>query len=130
MIESTALRHAVTHMLCCSWAMCFSAAASSVQAHGSMNLASKTAPVCSTMPSSAAAIHLCTGCRTRFWMSEMVYPVERWYPARLRTSVIVPSWTRNYPRDFLARALHVSLAKASELVLIVTHDDTRIRAAD
>ena len=27
MIDSTAVREAVTHMLCCSWAMCFSAAA-------------------------------------------------------------------------------------------------------
>ena len=44
-------------MLCCSWAMCFSAAASSENDHGSMNLASNTAPVASTMPSSVAAIH-------------------------------------------------------------------------
>src|SRR3954464_686292 len=50
MIERMALRDAVTHMLCCSWAICFSAAASSVKAQGSMNLASKTAPVCSTFP--------------------------------------------------------------------------------
>jgi hypothetical protein len=32
-------------MLCCSWAMCFSAAVSSENDHGSMYLASKTAPL-------------------------------------------------------------------------------------
>ena len=42
-------------MLCCSWAICFSAAPSSVNDHGSMNFASKTAPVASTMPSRVAA---------------------------------------------------------------------------
>ncbi|MET4279143.1 hypothetical protein ABIB68_007346 [Bradyrhizobium sp. F1.2.2] len=35
-----------------------SAAPSSVKAHGSMYLASNTAPVCSTTPSSVAAIQL------------------------------------------------------------------------
>src|SRR5216684_2920993 len=44
-IDSTAVRHAVTHILCCSWAMCFSAAASSEKVQGSMNLASNPAPV-------------------------------------------------------------------------------------
>ena len=42
MIERTALRALVTHMLCCSWAMCFSAATFSENDHGSMNLASLT----------------------------------------------------------------------------------------
>ena len=36
--------------------MCFSAAAASEKAHGSMNLASNTAPVASTMPSRVAAM--------------------------------------------------------------------------
>ena len=35
MIESTAERALVTHMLCCSWAICFSAAASSENDQGS-----------------------------------------------------------------------------------------------
>ncbi len=61
MIDSTAVREAVTHMLCCSWAMCFSAAASSENDHGSMNLASNTAPVPSTIPSRVAAIQRLTG---------------------------------------------------------------------
>jgi hypothetical protein len=43
MIESAADRALVTHMLCWSWAMCFSAAASSENDHGSMNLASCSA---------------------------------------------------------------------------------------
>ena len=43
MIDSTELRKWVTHMLCWSWAMYFSAAASSENDHGSMNLASNTA---------------------------------------------------------------------------------------
>ena len=37
--------------------MCFSAAASSENDHGSMNLASNTAPLPATMPSRVAAIH-------------------------------------------------------------------------
>src|SRR6516164_617231 len=49
-----------THMLCCSCAMCFSAATSSEKLQGSMNLASNTAPPGSTRPSSVAAIHLRT----------------------------------------------------------------------
>ena len=61
MIERTAVREAVTHILCCSWAMCFSAAPFSENAQGSINLASKTAPVPSTMPSNVAAIQRLTG---------------------------------------------------------------------
>jgi hypothetical protein len=45
--------------------MCFSAAASSEKVQGSMNLASKTAPVPSTKPSSVADIHFFTGWKTR-----------------------------------------------------------------
>ncbi|MGY4286215.1 hypothetical protein ACVWXO_005435 [Bradyrhizobium sp. LM2.7] len=48
MIDNTDERAATTHMLCCSCAMCLSAAASSVKAQGSMNLASNTAPVSAT----------------------------------------------------------------------------------
>src|ERR1700746_658783 len=61
MIESTAARAAVTHMLCWSCAICFSAAASSEKFHGSMNLASNTAPIASTIPSRVAAIHFVDG---------------------------------------------------------------------
>ena len=55
MIERTADRALVTHMLCWSCAMCFSAAASSENDQGSMNLASNTASRSLTNPSSVAA---------------------------------------------------------------------------
>src|SRR5438309_7594899 len=55
-IESTAALAFMTHILCWSCGMYFSAATSSENDHGSMNLASKTAPVCSTIPSRVAAI--------------------------------------------------------------------------
>ena len=56
MIDSAADCALVTHMLCCSWAMCFSAAASSENDQGSMNLASNTASRSLTKPSRVAAI--------------------------------------------------------------------------
>ena len=65
MIDSTAVRAATTHILCCSCGMYFSAAASSENDHGSMNLASNTAPLASTRPSSVAAIQRSAGCWTR-----------------------------------------------------------------
>jgi hypothetical protein len=65
-IESTALLAAITHMLCCNCGMYFSAAAFSENDHGSMNLASKTAPLASTRPSRVAAIQRKPGCRIRF----------------------------------------------------------------
>src|SRR5580693_1068838 len=60
MIESAACLELVTHMLCWSCAICFSAAASSENDHGSMNLASNTAPLPATMPSRVAPIHRST----------------------------------------------------------------------
>src|ERR1700722_7215321 len=54
MIESAAVLALVTHMLCWSCAMCFSAAVSSENDHGSMNLASNTAPLPAIMPSRVA----------------------------------------------------------------------------
>src|SRR4029077_20135721 len=45
MIESTEVLRWVTHILCWTWAMYFSAAASSENDQGSINLASKTASV-------------------------------------------------------------------------------------
>ena len=73
--------------------MYFSAAPSSENDHGSMNLASKTAPDCSTTPSRVAAIHRMTGCRTRSWTSLIAFPVVRSYQRRLSGSVATPSWT-------------------------------------
>src|SRR5215468_10780258 len=56
MIDRTEVLKWVTHMLCWTWAMYFSAAASSENDHGSMNLDSKTASVPSTVPSRVAII--------------------------------------------------------------------------
>src|SRR5215211_3216082 len=84
MIDSTAVLDAMTHMLCWSWAMCFSAAASSENDHGSMNLASNTAPVPSTTPSRVAAIQRITGWWTQLWTSLMTCPVVRSNQRRLR----------------------------------------------
>ena len=67
--------------------MCFSAAASSENDHGSMNLTSNTAPLPSTMPSRVAAIQRSTGWRTQAWTSLTTCPVVRSYQCRLRCSV-------------------------------------------
>src|SRR5882757_1739397 len=91
MIDSTAVLELATHILCCSCAMCFSAAASSENDQGNMNLASNTAPEGSIRPSSVAAIHLMTGCCIRLWTCLMAWPVWYWYHLLLRSSVTLPS---------------------------------------
>src|SRR5262249_40225748 len=83
MIDSTEVLKWVTHMLCWSWAMYFSAAASSENDQGSMNLASNTASVASTMPSSVAAIQRMAECLTWRWTSITRRPVLRSYQERL-----------------------------------------------
>src|SRR6516165_3555711 len=55
--ERTALRAVTTHILCCSCGMCFSAAASSENDQGSMNLASNSAPVASTRTKTSWSHH-------------------------------------------------------------------------
>src|SRR5262245_2332596 len=97
MIESTELRRWVTHMLCWTWAMYFSATASSENDHGSMNLASNTASVPSTMPSRVAAIHGMAECLTWRWTSVTRRPVLRSYQDRLSSSVAAPSCTMRLP---------------------------------
>src|ERR1700676_5483104 len=97
MIDSAAILALLTHMLCWSCAICFSAAASSENDQGSMNLASNTAPVPATVPSRVAPIHGSTGCRRRCWTHSTVCPVLRSYQCRLRASVTSPSWTMRLP---------------------------------
>src|SRR6266511_2471183 len=80
MIESTDARKWVTHMLCWTWAIYFSAAASSENDHGSMNLDSKTAPVASTVPSRVATIQGMAECLTRRCTSVTRRPVLRSVP--------------------------------------------------
>src|SRR2546422_8830435 len=97
MIDSTEVLKCVTHMLCWTWAIYFSAAASSENDHGSMNLASNTASVPFTMPSRVAAIQGMAECLTRRWMSVTRRPVLRSYQERLSSSVAAPSCTMRLP---------------------------------
>ena len=83
MIDSTEVLKWVTHILCWSCAMYFSAAASSENDQGSMNLASNTASVPSTMPSKVAAIQTMAECLTRRCTSRTRRPVLRSYHERL-----------------------------------------------
>src|SRR6516165_1589474 len=98
--RSTALLAAITHMLCCSCGIYFSAAASSENDQGSMNLASNTAPVASTRPSSVAAIQRSTGCRIRRCTSLSTCPLLAWYQRRFSSSVANPSCTMRLPDRF------------------------------
>ena len=86
-----------TIMLCCSCAMCFSAAACSENDHGSMNLASNTAPVSSTKPSKVAAIQTIDGWNLRDCRWPTRWPDLRSYQERLSSSVASPSWTISSP---------------------------------
>src|ERR1700730_9475417 len=97
MMESTEVRSCVTHMLCCSWAMYCSAAASSEKDHGNMNLDSNTASVPSTMPSRVATIQAMAECLTRRCTSRTCPPVLRSYQERLSASVAEPSCTMRLP---------------------------------
>src|SRR6266852_3598859 len=91
MIDSTEDLKWVTHILCWSWAMYFSAAASSENDQGSMNLASNTASVPSTIPSRVAAIQEIAECLTCRCTSRTCLPVLRSYQERLSSSVALPS---------------------------------------
>src|SRR5215510_8914663 len=97
MIESTEVRRWVTHMLCWSCGMYFSAAASSEKDQGSMNLDSNTASVPSTIPSRVATIHPIAECLTRRCTSRTRRPVLRPYQQRLSSSVAAPSCTTKLP---------------------------------
>src|SRR2546430_6380874 len=97
MIESTELLRWVTHILCCTCAMYFSAAASSENDQGSINLASNTASVSSTMPSRVAAIHGMAECLTRRCTSRTCRRGLRSYHERLSSSVALPSCTTRLP---------------------------------
>ena len=70
--------------------MCFSAASSSENDQGSMNLASNTAPLASIIPSRVAPIQRLTGWRTCRCTCVTVLLLLRSYQCRLRASVAVP----------------------------------------
>src|SRR5262249_33233230 len=79
MIKRTEVRKLVTHMLGWTWAIYSSAAASSKNDQGSMNLDSKTAPMLSTPPSTFAAIRGRAECLPRRWAAITRWPVLRSY---------------------------------------------------
>src|SRR5262245_14345119 len=124
MMESTEVRKWVTHMLCWTCAMYFSAAASSENDQGSINLASKTACVPSTIPSSVAAIQGMPECLTRRWTSRTCRPVLRSYQERLSSSVALPSCTMRLPERSSGSALprfsrHRRTRAASSLPMMI-----------
>jgi hypothetical protein len=76
--------------------MYFSAAASSENDQGSINLASNTTSVPSTIPSRVAAIQGIAECLTRRCTSRTCRPVLRSYQERLSSSVTAPSCTTRF----------------------------------
>jgi hypothetical protein len=130
MIDRTEVLKWVTHMLCCTWAMYFSAAVSSENDQGSMNLDSKTAPVASTVPSRVAAIQGMAECLTRRWTSVTCRPVLRSYQERLSSSVAAPICTMRLPDKSSGSASPRFSPKSDQSCFIAPHDDPGIRAAD
>ena len=131
MIDSTADRRWVTHMLCWSWAMYFSAAASSENDQGSMNLASNTASVPSTIPSRVAAIQGMAECLTRRWTSVTRRPELRSYQERLSVLGRRPELHDEVAGQVLRLGLAPLLApEADQGRFVAAHDDPGVRAAD
>src|SRR5215471_14640224 len=96
MMDRTADLKWVTHMLCWTWAMYFSAAASSEKDQGSMNLASNTASLPSTMPLRVATIQGIAECFTRRWMSVTRRPFFCTDKARSSTYVLSLHYTLSF----------------------------------
>ena len=96
-----------------------------------MNLASKTAPVSLTSPSSVAAIQGIVRWTAWRWMSEIRWPELSSYQRRLRSSVTKPSWTIRTPDRSGGGDLAALFRPEPEKGLLVfAHDDPGIRAAD
>ena len=131
MIESTDSLALVTHMLCCSWGMYFSAAPSSENDHGSMNLASNTAPVASTMPSRVAAIQRTTGCCTRRWTVGEDLAGVAFEPVAVEGLGHHPELDDEVAGEVLRLDLAALFPpQAEQGSLVVAHDDPGVRAAD
>ena len=137
MIDSTAERACVTHMLCWTCAMCFSAAASSENDQGSMNLASKTAPLPSTIPSKVAAIQPMAECLTRRCTSTILRPLLRSYQSRLSSSVAVPSCTTRLPERSsgsisprFSRQRRVRAASSPPMMIRASEPPTKVRRSN
>ena len=131
MIERTDNLTLVTHILCCSCGMYFSAAPSAVNDHGSMNFASNTAPVASITPSRVAAIQRTTGCCTRRWTPVRTWPV-------LRSNQFGVEGFGDHPKlddEVGGQVLGLDLAalfppQADQGIFVVAHDGPGIRTAD
>jgi hypothetical protein len=109
--------------------MCFSAAASSENDHGSMYLASKTAPVSLTKPSSVAPIQgmvLWTAWR---WMSEIRWPESCSYQRRFEVLGHQPELDDQDAREVDRRRFSpFFLPKTMERLFVLAHDDPGVRA--
>ena len=111
--------------------MYFSAAASSENDHGSMNLASNTAPLASTRPSRVAAIHRTAGCRIRRWTSVIDLPGIELVPAPVKILGDRPKLDNEVPREVLRLDLPAFLPpQPHQGDLIIAHDDPGVRTAD
>jgi hypothetical protein len=133
MMESTELRKWVTHMLCWTCAMYFSAAASSENDQGSMNLASNTASVPSTIPSRVAAIQAIAECLTWHCTSRTCRPVLLSYQERLSSSVALPSCTMRLPEKSSGSASprfsrHRRTRAASSLPIMIRASEPPMKA--
>ena len=131
MTESTAVLAATTHMLCCSCGIYFSAAASSENDHGSMNLASNTAPLASTRPSRVAAIHRSAGWRTLSLDVGDDLPGIGLVPAAVK----LLGGQAELDDEVAGEVLRLDLAplfppKAKQGRLVIAHDDPGVGAAD
>ena len=122
---------ATTHILCCSWGLCFSAAPSSENDQGSMNLASNTAPLLSTRPSRVAAIQRSAGCKILALDIGDDLTVLASYQRRLSSSVATPSWTMRLPdRSSGSTSPRFLPPEPQQGGLVIAQDDPGIRAAD
>ena len=111
--------------------MCFSAAASSENDQGSMNLASNTAPVPSTIPSRVAAIQGMAECLTRRWTS-VTWPAG---VALVPGPVEVLGGGAELHDEVAREVLGLGLApllppQPDQGRLVAAHDDPGVRAAD
>ena len=129
--ESTAVLAATTHMLCCSCGMYFSAAASSENDHGSMNLASNTAslpcdpPVeCGRHPAQRRMEDLALDVGDDLTGIGLV-------PAPIKVLGGDPELDDEIAREVLRLNLTTFfLPQPQQRGLVIAHDDPRVRAAD
>ena len=130
MIDSTAFFVPTTIMLCCSWAICLSAAACSENDHGNMNLASNTAPVSSTRPSKVAAIQTIVGCRFQAWRSRIRWPVLALVPGEIELFGGEPELNDELAGEIRWWGLAaLFLPQPDQGILVAAHNDAGVGAA-